>query len=116
MNPEPITSMPSIESVQQIWTLTLVVFVVVLLVVALLLTMILRAARDIRGGVAIIWNVGQRIANNTVQLSLLSQTNDGASAILRSAGGIVGATGAIKGHAAECPGCPACVLGPRWAR
>lgn len=107
---------PSAETIRDVWTLSLVVFVVVLVVVAVLLTLILRAARDIRGGVAIIWNVGQRIANNTIQLAMLSKTNDAAMQILGSAVGVVGATAAIKAHAEGCPGCPACVLGPRWQR
>lgn len=107
---------PSPDTVRTIWTLSLVVFVVVLLVVAALLTLILRAAKDIHTGVSIIWNVGQRIANNTIQLAMLSKTNDGASAILTSAVGIIGATAAIQGHAGECPGCPQCVLGPAWQR
>lgn len=105
---------PSAETIHTIWTLSLVVFVVVLVVVAVLLTLILRAARDIRGGVAIIWNVGQRIANNTIQLAMLSKTNDAASLILRSAVGVVGATAAIQSHAEDCPGCPSCVVGARW--
>ena len=105
---------PSADTIRSVWTLTLVVFVVVLVVVAILLTLILRAAHDIRHGVAIIWNVGQRIANNTIQLALLRKTNDGAKAILQSAVGVIGATAAIQAHAADCPGCPACVLGPRW--
>ena len=108
--------MPAAETIQSVWTISLVVFVVVLVVVAALLTLILRAARDIRGGVAIIWNVGQRIANNTIQLSMLAKTNAAASAILTSAVGVIGATAAIRDHAGECPGCPACVLGPRWQR
>ena len=107
---------PSADTIQTVWTLSLVVFVVVLIVVAILLTLILRAAQDIRGGVAIIWNVGQRVANNTIQLSLLARTNDAARQILTSAVGVIGATAAIQGHAAECPGCPACILGPRWQR
>ena len=107
---------PSVETIQSIWTWSLVVFVVVLVVVAMLLTLILRAARDIRGGVAIIWNVGQRVANNTIQLSMLSKTNDAARQILQSAVGVIGATAAIRDHAGDCPGCPACVLGPRWKR
>jgi len=107
---------PSADAIRNVWTLTLAVFVVVLLVVATLLTLILRAARDIRGGVAIIWNVGQRIANNTIQLSMLAKTNAAVSQILTSAVGVVGATAGIQAHAAECPGCPACVLGPKWQR
>ena len=107
---------PSAETIRNVWTLSLVVFVVVLVVVAVLLTLILRAAHDIKRGVAIIWNVGQRTANNTIQLAMLSKTNDAAMQILGSAVGVIGATAAIKGHAEGCPGCPACVLGPRWQR
>ena len=107
---------PSADAIRSIWTLTLVVFVVVLVVVAVLLTLIHRAAHDIKLGVAIIWNVGQRIANNTIQLSLLSKTNDAARQILTSAVGVIGATAAIQSHAEECPGCPKCVLGPGWQR
>ena len=107
---------PSAETIRNVWTLSLVVFVVVLVVVAILLTLILRAAQDIRAGVSLIWNTGQRVANNTIQLSLLAKTNDAAKAILTSAVGVVHATAAIQSHASECPGCPACVLGPRWQR
>lgn len=107
---------PSLDAIRTVWTVTLAVFVVVLVVVAVLLTLILRTAKDIRAGVSLIWNVGQRIANNTIQLALLEKTNAGATAILTSAVGVVGATAAIKRHAGDCPGCPACVLGPRWAR
>ncbi len=107
---------PSPETIRNVWTLSLVVFTVVLVVVAVLLTLILRAARDINAGVSAIWNVGQRIANNTIHLALLEKTNAGAEAILKSAVGVIKATGAVKDHSAECPGCPACVLGPRWNR
>ena len=107
---------PSSDTIRTVWIVSLVVFVVVLVVVAVLLTLILRTAHDIKRGVALIWNVGQRVANNTIQLSLLEKTNAAASQILTSAVGIIGATAAIKGHAGDCPGCPACVLGPRWTR
>lgn len=107
---------PSADTIRTIWTLSLAVFVVVLIVVAVLLTLILRTAREIRAGVSAIWNVGQRIANNTIHLALLQKTNAAAEQILTSAVGIVGATAAVQSHAAECPGCPACVLGPRWAQ
>lgn len=107
---------PSADTIQSVWTLSLVIFAVVLVVVATLLTLVLRAAHDIRHGVSAIWNVGQRIANNTIQLSLLAKTNAAASQILTSAVGVIGATAAIQAHAGECPGCPACVLGPRWQR
>lgn len=107
---------PSAETIRAVWTWSLVVFVVVLVVVAALLTLILRAARDIGGGVATIWNVGQRIANNTVQLSMLAKTNAAVSQILESAAGVAGATAAIQAHAEQCPGCPRCVLGAEWQR
>ena len=107
---------PSPETVRNVWTLSLVVFTVVLVVVAVLLTLILRAARDVNAGVSAIWNVGQRIANNTIHLALLEKTNAGAEAILKSAVGVIKATATVKEHSADCPGCPACVLGPRWKR
>ena len=107
---------PSAETIQTIWMLSLAVFVVVLIVVAVLLTPILLAARDIKAGVSLIWNVGQRVANNTIHLSLLIRTNAVAAQILQSAVGVIGATGVIRDHADGCPGCPACVLGPRWNR
>ena len=104
------------ETVQRMWIITLVIYGVVLLVVAILLTLIVREARRIKAGVSEIWNVGQKIANNTIHIALLEKTNHVAGQILQSAGGVVGATAAIKAHAEECPGCPACVLGPRWMR
>ncbi len=109
-------SMPTADTIQSVWTVSLVVFVVVLVVVATLLTLILRTSRDIKAGVAIIWNVGQRVANNTIQLSLLAKTNAASQLILTSAVGVIGATGAIAEHAESCAGCPACVLGARWQR
>lgn len=107
---------PSADAIRDVWTLSLAIFVVVLIVVAVLLTLILRTSKQITEGVSAIWNVGQRIANNTIHLALLEKTNAGASAILQSAVGVIGATAAIQAHAGECPGCPACVLGPRWKR
>lgn len=107
---------PSPEAIQQVWITTLVIYFVVIAVVAVLLTLILRTARQIRGGVSAIWNTGQQIANNTVHIALLGKTNAAAAQILESAKGIVGATAAIKAHAEGCPGCPTCVLGPRWQR
>lgn len=104
------------ETVRTIWTISLVVFVVVLVVVAILLTMILHAARNITAGVSAIWNVGQRIANNTIHIALLKKTNLAAGKILASAVGIVNATAGVKEHAGQCPGCPACVLTPEWMR
>ena len=103
-------------TIQRVWIITLAIYGVVLLVVAILLTLIVREARRIKAGVSAIWNVGQKIANNTIHIALLDTTNHVAVGILKSAKGVVAATAAIKAHAGECPGCPACVLGPRWSR
>ena len=100
-------------AVQQIWMLTLAIFVVVLLVVAALLTLILLTAKRIHGGVSAIWTVGQKIANNTIHLAMLQRTNHLAGQILDSAGRIAAATEGIAAHAAGCPGCPACVIAQR---
>ena len=108
--------MPRPETIERVWVTSLIIYAVVLVVVAILLTLILREARRIREGASAIWTVGQKIANNTIHIALLETTNAVAGQILDSAKGIVGATAAIKSHAEGCPGCPACVLGPRWMR
>lgn len=105
----------SAESIQSMWTWTLIIYAVVLIVVAALLTLILLEAKKIHSGVSEIWNVGQKVANNTIHISLLATTNHVAAQILASAKGVVGGTAALQGHAAGCPGCPACVLGRRAA-
>jgi len=102
---------PSLETIQQMWIATLIIYAVVLVVVAVLLTLVLRAARKVRDGVATVWTIGQQVANNTIHIALLDTTNHLARDILASAKGIVGATAAMGAHAAQCPGCPDCVLG-----
>ena len=99
------------DTIVQVWLLSLGIFVVVLLVVAALLAVIVRTSTQIHDGVSAIWTVGQKVANNTIQLSLLHHTNHVAGRILQSAGGVAAATGAIAAHADGCPGCPACVIG-----
>ena len=37
-------------------------------------------------------------------------------AILQSAVGVITATAAVQAHAADCPACPQCVVGPGWQR
>jgi len=100
----------SADTIQQMWITTLVIYAVVLVVVAVLLTLILRAAREVRSGVATLWTVGQQVANNTIHIALLDTTNHVVAEILDSAKGIVAATAAMATHAAHCPGCPACLL------
>lgn len=101
------------ETVQQVWGLSLVIYAVVVVVVAVLLTLILRTVRRIHAGASAIWDVGQKVANNTIQIPLLNQTNHIVARILDSAGRIAAGAGAIHRHAEGCPGCPACVLGRR---
>ena len=100
----------SADTIQQVWITTLLIYAVVLVVVAILLTLILRAARQVRSGVATIWTVGQQVANNTIHIALVDTTNHVVAEILDSAKGVVAATAAMATHAAHCPGCPACVL------
>lgn len=96
-----------------VWWVSLGIGLVVIVVVAVLLTLIVRTARQIEGEVAKIWTVGQRIANNTVHIPLLHRTNQLVDGILERAAGIDGAAAAIQQHAEDCPGCPQCVLGRR---
>lgn len=100
------------DAVRTVWLVSLGVFLVVLVVVAVLLTLILRTAKSIRGGVAEIWNVGQKVANNTIHISLLDSTNHIVSEILGNAANVAAATGAIAAHAQQCPHCPSCVTAP----
>jgi hypothetical protein len=101
----------SAETVREMWWITLAIYGVVVVVVAVLLTLILQTTKQIRAGVSDIWNVGQKVANNTIHISLLDTTNHVAGQILASAGGVAVATGAIRAHAENCPGCPSCVIG-----
>ncbi len=104
---------PTPETIQRVWTLSLAIYGLVVLVVAVLLTLILREARKIHAGASEIWNVGQKVANNTIHIALLDTTNHVAGRILAAAGGVAAATAALKSHAESCPGCPACILGTK---
>jgi DICT domain-containing protein len=106
----------SADTIRTMWTVSLVIYAVVVVVVATLLTLILRAARDIRAGVSGIWTVGQQVANNTIHIALLDATTHVAGEILMCAKGIVAGTAALKAHAERCAGCPACVLGTKTSR
>ncbi len=104
--------MPSEGTVYTAWIVSLLLGVVVIVVVALLLAAILRTVRQIDGAVAQIWVVGQRIANNTVHIPQLHETNRVAGLILERAGGIDGAAAQIERHSGVCPSCPQCALAP----
>ena len=104
--------MPSEGLAYTLWGASLLIGAVVIVVVALLLAAILRTARQIDGAVARIWAVGQQIANNTVHIPLLSETNRVAGQIVARAGGIDAAAAQIESHSGGCPSCPRCVLVP----
>jgi hypothetical protein len=93
-----------------IWWVSLGLLLVVTAVVALLLTLILRSARTIEGVAGEIWTHGKLVANNTIHIPQLIDTNRQAVRILTTARKIVAGANAIEQHAEGCPGCPACVL------
>lgn len=99
------------ETVYTIWWVSIALLLVVTVVVALLLTLVLRTARTILGTVSEIWTTGKLVANNTIHIPLLLETNRLAGRILETVHEIAGGAGAIEQHTAGCPGCPACVLG-----
>lgn len=98
------------QAAQFVWWTSLALGVVVSGVVALLLWLILRGARTIDGRVCRIWEVGQRVANNTVHIPTLYKTNEVAGQILATALRIDAGAAAIESHAKGCPGCPQCML------
>ena len=98
------------QAAQFIWWTSLALGLVVSLVVALLLWLIHRTATVIDGHVARIWEVGQRVANNTVHIPALYKTNAVAGEILAGALSINAGAAAIEAHANGCPGCPQCML------
>ncbi|MCA1585701.1 MAG: hypothetical protein LC791_13355 [Acidobacteria bacterium] len=102
--------MPTEAAVQQVWIASLVIYFVVVGVVALLLTLILRTAKQIHVGAAAIWASGQKVANNTIHIPLLARTNFFLTHILDSAVRTAGAVAAVEQHSGSCPHCPACVI------
>jgi hypothetical protein len=92
-----------------VWGSSLAIGVIVAAVVAVLLALIVRAARDIKAATGQIWVDGQRAANATVHIPLLVKVNRNLVGTLVHATGIMEATGRIKRHAEECPGCPYCL-------
>ena len=98
------------QTVYLIWWISIILLLVVTGVVALLLTLVLRTGRSILRTVDDIWTTGKLVANNTVHIPLLVDTNRIAGSILETAGKIVSGAAAIEQHAEGCPGCPACTL------
>ncbi len=100
------------EAAQFVWWTSLALGLVVSLVVTVLLWLIHRTANQINGSVARIWEVGQRVANNTVQIPVLYKTGEVAQEILATARRIDAGAAAIEAHASRCPGCPQCMVKP----
>lgn len=93
-----------------IWWISIVLLLVVTGVVALLLTLVTRTGRSILDVAGQIWTTGKMVANNTIHIPMLRETNRLAGGILETAEQIVVGAAAIEQHAEGCPGCPACVL------
>ena len=93
-----------------IWWASLVLGLVVAGVVTLLLWLIYKTAVDIDNAASKIWDTGQRVANNTVQIPILYRINNGAEKILATALDINAGAAGIEVHANGCPGCPGCMI------
>jgi hypothetical protein len=87
-----------------VWWISIVLLLVVTGVVAILLTLILRTGLNILKVAADIWTMGKLVANNTIHIPLLRDTNRLAGEILGTAVQIVGGAQAIEQHASGCPG------------
>lgn len=84
------------KTVGRAWTLSLVGGVVVIGAVAVLLDTIASTAEQIQAGAGQIWTTGKQIANNTVHIPMLVQTNQGVAAILKTSDKLAEATGRIE--------------------
>lgn len=102
--------MPSSTESYALWAISLGVAVVVLVVVTVLLTAILRTAREIDEGARSIWTVGKMAANSTIQLAMLRRTNQIVADVVEGGNSILFHAGRIAHHAGACTGCPRCVV------
>lgn len=94
----------TLETIYTIWWVSIVILLVVTGVVAILLTLVLSTAINILGVAGKIWTTGKLVANNTIHIPLLRETNQIAGEILGTAVQIVAGAKAIEEHAAGCPG------------
>lgn len=94
----------TLQAVYLIWWVSIGLLLVVTVVVALLLTLVLRTARNIQHTASDIWTTGKMVANNTIHIPLLVDTNRIAGRILETAGKILAGADAIEQHAETCPG------------
>jgi len=109
MGPFDLSASPEATG-ELIWWTSLILGAVVAAVVTLLLWLIHKTAADIDAAASDIWDVGQRVANNTIQIPILYRINNGADMILKTALAINGGAIGIETHANGCPGCPGCML------
>lgn len=93
----------TLETVTTIWWISIVLLLVVTGVVALLLALVLRTGRAILSVVQEIWTTGKMVANNTIHIPLLGETNRLAGGILATAGKIVEGAAAIEKAAKKLP-------------
>lgn len=107
-----LSSLPSSPeaAAEFVWIASLILGLVVSGVVALLLWLIHREAGIINAKVSRIWDVGQRVANNTIHIPTLYKTNAVVRDILATAVKIKDGAAVIEKHANGCPGCPQCML------
>ena len=98
------------EAAAFVWWSSLALGLVVSFVVTLLLWLIHREAGVINERVSKIWDVGQRVANNTIHIPALYKTNSVIKEILGTAVKIAQGATVIETHANGCPGCPQCLF------
>lgn len=101
------------DAVMMVWSISLVIAIVVIGVVAFLLHKVRDTAKEIDVVVVKIWTEGKLLANNTIHIpNFLSVTNKAAGNIVANAVQLLKGSIALKLHASECPGCPACIFNP----
>ncbi len=88
------------------WWLAAILLLVVSAVVWLLLHLVTRTAEEIEAAVAVVWEHGQRVANNTIHIPKLHEVAGGVEAILGRAGRIAASAEALRSHTEGRPGSP----------
>ena len=94
----------SVGTIYTIWWVSIILLLIVTGVVAVLLSLVLRSALNILAVAGDIWTQGKMVANNTIHIPLLRETNRIAGGILQTAVQIIGGAKAIEQHASGCPG------------
>jgi hypothetical protein len=92
-----------------LWAYSLIAGAVVILIVAILLIMIIAAANRVDKHASAIWEVGKKIAGNTVSIWMLDKTNSVAGQILGTAQSINSRAESIDKSIAALAG----ALGPK---